>query len=116
MPAAPTRTPGAVPVLALLGLLAAATATLELTAHPLADTLVPACLALGSGATAVVARGAAAGLPGRSGRPWWALALAMALLASPTPGKITLSAPFMVSASSVTFPWIPNRSNAAITD
>ncbi|SDO61623.1 bifunctional diguanylate cyclase/phosphodiesterase [Geodermatophilus sp. DSM 45219] len=81
MPAAPTRAPGAVPVLALLGLLAAVTATLELTAHPLADTLVPACLALGSGATAVVARGAAAGLPGRSGRPWWALALAMALLA-----------------------------------
>src|SRR3712207_8154101 len=46
--------------LVLFGLLAAATAVLELTRSPLAPALVPACLALGSGAAAVVAeRGAA---------------------------------------------------------
>ena len=78
----PTRPPGtAAPVLALLGLLAATTATLELTGSPLAAALVPACLALGSGATAVVAQRGAARLPGRSARPWRAMALATALLA-----------------------------------
>jgi diguanylate cyclase (GGDEF)-like protein/PAS domain S-box-containing protein len=69
------------PVLGLLGSLAAATAALELTGSPLAPALVPACLALGSGATAVVAQRGASRLPGRSARPWRAIALATALLA-----------------------------------
>ncbi|SET63762.1 putative bifunctional diguanylate cyclase/phosphodiesterase [Geodermatophilus poikilotrophus] len=69
------------PVLGLLGSLAAVTAALELTGSPLAPALVPACLALGSGATAVVAQRAASRLPGRSARPWRAIALATALLA-----------------------------------
>jgi diguanylate cyclase (GGDEF)-like protein/PAS domain S-box-containing protein len=77
MPAA--RSSG--PVLGLLGALAAATAALELTGSPLAPALVPACLALGSGATAVVAQRGASRLPGRSARPWRAIALATALLA-----------------------------------
>jgi diguanylate cyclase (GGDEF)-like protein len=72
---------GAVPVLVLLGALAAATAVLELTRSPLAPALVPACLGLGSGAAAVVAARGAARLPGRSARPWRALTGALALLA-----------------------------------
>ncbi len=77
-----TRTPGAAAwVLVLLGLLAATTATLELSGSPLAAALVPACLALGSGATAVVAQRGASRLPGRSARPWRAMALATGLLA-----------------------------------
>ena len=79
MPPGPVRAPGA--VLALLGLLAATTATLELSTSPLAPALVPACLALGSGAAAVVTERVASRLPGRSARPWRALALASALLA-----------------------------------
>jgi diguanylate cyclase (GGDEF)-like protein/PAS domain S-box-containing protein len=76
-----SRVVGALPVLVLLGLLAAATAVLELTRSPLAPALVPACLALGSGAAAVVARRGAARLRGRSARPWRALAGALGLLA-----------------------------------
>ncbi|MGR6965655.1 putative bifunctional diguanylate cyclase/phosphodiesterase [Geodermatophilus sp. URMC 61] len=72
---------GAPPVLVLLGLLAAATAVLELTRSPLAPALVPACLALGSGAAAVVAQRGASRLPARSARPWRALAVALGLLA-----------------------------------
>ncbi len=69
------------PVLVLFGLLAATTAVLELTRSPLAPALVPACLALGSGAAAVVAERGAARLPGRSARPWRALGGALGLLA-----------------------------------
>ncbi|RBY82040.1 hypothetical protein DQ238_05365 [Geodermatophilus sp. TF02-6] len=65
----------------LLAALAVAAAVLELTAHPQVHRLVPACLALGSGAAALVVERCAARLPGRSGRPWRALALAAALLA-----------------------------------
>ncbi len=65
----------------LLGVLAAATAVLELTRSPLAPALVPACLGLGSGAAAVVAARGASRLPGRSARPWRALAVALGLLA-----------------------------------
>jgi diguanylate cyclase (GGDEF)-like protein/PAS domain S-box-containing protein len=79
MRAGPVRAPGA--VLALLGLLAATTAALELSASHLAPALVPACLALGSGAAAVVTERVASRLSGRSARPWRALALAAALLA-----------------------------------
>ncbi|MGY1681250.1 putative bifunctional diguanylate cyclase/phosphodiesterase [Geodermatophilus sp. SYSU D01176] len=71
----------AVPVLALLGLLAVVTASLELTGHPLRAVLVHACLALASGATASVVGRAATRLSGPSGAPWRALALAAALLA-----------------------------------
>jgi diguanylate cyclase (GGDEF)-like protein/PAS domain S-box-containing protein len=76
-----SRVPGALPVLVLLGLLAAATAVLELARSPLAPALVPACLALGSAAAAVVAGSGATRLPGRSARPWRALAGALGLLA-----------------------------------
>jgi diguanylate cyclase (GGDEF)-like protein/PAS domain S-box-containing protein len=69
------------PALLLLGLLAVATAALELTASPLAPALVPACLAVGSGATTVVAQRAVSRLPDRSAGPWRALAVATALLA-----------------------------------
>jgi diguanylate cyclase (GGDEF)-like protein/PAS domain S-box-containing protein len=75
----PPAAPGA--VLALLGSLAVTTAALELSAHPFAPVLVPACLAVGSGAAALVTQRAASRLPGRSARPWRALALACALLA-----------------------------------
>ncbi|WP_100497777.1 EAL domain-containing protein [Geodermatophilus chilensis] len=76
-----SRVLGVLPVLVLLGLLAAVTATLELTRSPLALVVVPACLALASGAAAVVAERGAGRLPERSARPWRALASAMALLA-----------------------------------
>ena len=66
----------------VLAVLAAATAVLELTRSPLAPALVPACLGLGSGAAAVVGARGAAGLPGRSARPWWALTVALALPAA----------------------------------
>ncbi|SFL50281.1 putative bifunctional diguanylate cyclase/phosphodiesterase [Geodermatophilus ruber] len=68
-------------VLGLLALLAACTATLEVTAHPQAAHLVPACLAVGAAATAVVAQRSASRLPGRTGRTWHVLALVPALLA-----------------------------------
>ncbi|MGY1592636.1 putative bifunctional diguanylate cyclase/phosphodiesterase [Geodermatophilus sp. SYSU D00708] len=83
--AAPSRHGGparaSTPVVALLGVLSAVTAVLEVTGSPLVARLVPACLAVGSAVAAVAVDRAAARLPGRSGRPWRGLALAAALLA-----------------------------------
>ena len=66
----------------VLAVLAAATAVLELTRSPPATALVPACVGLGSGPVALVGARAAARLPGRPARPWWARTVALALPAA----------------------------------
>ncbi|WP_139220459.1 putative bifunctional diguanylate cyclase/phosphodiesterase [Trujillonella endophytica] len=66
----------------LLVLLGAVCTAAELTGPALDSWVVPACLALGSLAGAALVARLTAGLPGRSGRPWRALAAAGVLLAS----------------------------------
>ncbi|MGY1769781.1 putative bifunctional diguanylate cyclase/phosphodiesterase [Blastococcus sp. SYSU D00813] len=81
MTAAPGRPRGAAPTGGLLVLLAAACAVLELSGTAQGPRLVSVCLALASVAGAVQLSRVAGALPGRSGRPWRALAAAAALLA-----------------------------------
>ncbi len=68
-------------VLGLLVLLGAGATAVQLAGLADADRLVPAALALGSGAAAAAVARLAARLPPRTARPWRALALAGALLA-----------------------------------
>ena len=99
---------GVLPALVLFGLLGAATAVLELTRSPLGPVLVPACLALGSGAAGVVAERGAGRLPGRYARPWrastaaeciWAAASAPAAASgrSPLPFPLSPSPPHVLT-------------------
>ncbi|RBY82259.1 bifunctional diguanylate cyclase/phosphodiesterase [Blastococcus sp. TF02A-26] len=66
----------------LLVLLGAVCVGAELAGSALEGWVVPACLAVGSLAAVVLVASLTADLPGRSGRPWRALALAGLLLAT----------------------------------
>ncbi len=68
-------------VQALLVVLGGVTTLVLLAAAPAPAWFVPAVLSAASGTSAAVLARCAAGLPGRRGRPWWALAAAGALLA-----------------------------------
>ncbi|MGY1650002.1 putative bifunctional diguanylate cyclase/phosphodiesterase [Geodermatophilus sp. SYSU D01119] len=76
MPDAATRA-----VLVLLAVLGAGTTALQLSGAEAAGRLLPAALALGSGAAAAVLARRAARLPRTARRPWQALSAAGALLA-----------------------------------
>ncbi|MGY1739880.1 MULTISPECIES: putative bifunctional diguanylate cyclase/phosphodiesterase [unclassified Blastococcus] len=81
MTAAPARSRGTVALGALLALLGAACAVLELSGAPAGPRLVSVCLAVASAAGSARLFVLGVGRPGRSGRPWRALAVAAALLA-----------------------------------